>query len=458
MLGISPLRSNKDGNTREGDSSSMEPNYCVGTNDEFPDFSGSNLLDSIDFDDLFMGMHNTDGLPDLEMDPELLAEFSLSGEDESSTMSVENVVSPNSFFDGNIAYVLDGHDESGHNIDNGCGSEAAMKMENVESDGFKGANLEEVEIESKKNTSSESDSVTLVNSSSFIEKERCHKKHRSSNNKIRSNDNNSNNHNNSSNHGKRKTKVDWTPELHRRFVQAVEQLGVDKAVPSRILELMGIDCLTRHNIASHLQKYRSHRKHLQAREAEAASWTQKKQMYGVAKGGININPWPHPPTIGFPPPMTTAMHHGGHSFRPFHVWGHPSMDPHARMPMWPKHVVPPTVPLSLPWAPHTPPPDPANFWQATHNRRVPIATLPAVAVPGVPPHAMYRPEHGPPRPQSGPTTPLDLQPSKESVDAALGDVLAKPWLPLPIGLKAPSMDSVLGELQRQGVSKIPPPS
>lgn len=48
-------------------------------------------------------------------------------------------------------------------------------------------------------------------------------------------------------------KVDWTPELHRRFVQAVEQLGVDKAVPSRILELMGIDCLTRHNIASHLQ-------------------------------------------------------------------------------------------------------------------------------------------------------------------------------------------------------------
>jgi len=47
--------------------------------------------------------------------------------------------------------------------------------------------------------------------------------------------------------------VDWTPELHRRFVQAVEQLGIDKAVPSRILDIMGIDCLTRHNIASHLQ-------------------------------------------------------------------------------------------------------------------------------------------------------------------------------------------------------------
>ena len=47
--------------------------------------------------------------------------------------------------------------------------------------------------------------------------------------------------------------MDWTPDLHRRFVQAVEELGLDKAVPSRILELMGIDCLTRHNIASHLQ-------------------------------------------------------------------------------------------------------------------------------------------------------------------------------------------------------------
>eukprot|EP00249_Psilotum_nudum_P015440 c25330_g2_i2 orf=1472-2965(-) len=53
--------------------------------------------------------------------------------------------------------------------------------------------------------------------------------------------------------GKKKIKVDWTPELHRRFVQAVEQLGVDKAIPSRILELMGVQCLTRHNIASHLQ-------------------------------------------------------------------------------------------------------------------------------------------------------------------------------------------------------------
>lgn len=46
--------------------------------------------------------------------------------------------------------------------------------------------------------------------------------------------------------------------------------------------------------------------------------------------------------------------------------------------------------------------------------------------------------------------------SKESVDAAIGDVLSKPWLPLPLGLKAPELDSVMGELQRQGIPKVPP--
>lgn len=36
-------------------------------------------------------------------------------------------------------------------------------------------------------------------------------------------------------------------------MQAVEQLGVDQAIPSRILDLMKVEGLTRHNVASHLQ-------------------------------------------------------------------------------------------------------------------------------------------------------------------------------------------------------------
>lgn len=46
--------------------------------------------------------------------------------------------------------------------------------------------------------------------------------------------------------------------------------------------------------------------------------------------------------------------------------------------------------------------------------------------------------------------------SKESIDAALEDVLTKPWLPLPLGLKPPSTDSVVVENHRQGIEKIPP--
>lgn len=46
--------------------------------------------------------------------------------------------------------------------------------------------------------------------------------------------------------------------------------------------------------------------------------------------------------------------------------------------------------------------------------------------------------------------------STESIDAAIGDVLSKPWLPLPLGLKSPSVDGVLVELQKQGVPKVPP--
>lgn len=46
--------------------------------------------------------------------------------------------------------------------------------------------------------------------------------------------------------------------------------------------------------------------------------------------------------------------------------------------------------------------------------------------------------------------------SKETIDAAIGDALSKPWQPLPLGLKPPSLDGVMVELQRQGVPKIPP--
>ncbi|EMS47265.1 putative transcription factor GLK2 [Triticum urartu] len=144
-------------------------------------------------------------------------------------------------------------------------------------------------------------------------------------------------------HGRRKVKVDWTPELHRRFVQAVEQLGLDKAA--------------------------------------ARKWG------------------PQAVTQCVPPPMPPAA-------------------------MMQRFAAPP--------------------------------------MPGMVPHPMYRPIPPPPSPvpQSNKVAGLQLQldahPSKESIDAAIGDVLVKPWLPLPLGLKPPSLDSVMSELHKQGIPKVPP--
>ncbi|CAI9096783.1 OLC1v1032996C1 [Oldenlandia corymbosa var. corymbosa] len=60
----------------------------------------------------------------------------------------------------------------------------------------------------------------------------------------------------------KKPRVVWSVELHQQFVTAVNQLGIDKAVPKRILELMNVPGLTRENVASHLQKFRLYLKRL----------------------------------------------------------------------------------------------------------------------------------------------------------------------------------------------------
>ncbi|KAL6975880.1 glucokinase [Sarracenia purpurea var. burkii] len=328
MLAVSSLRSNGDEREREVES------FSVGgiDDDGFLDFSEGNFLDSIDFDDLFVGIEDGDGLPDLEMDPEILAEFSASGGEESEMNSSSSVTVEKVDFNS-----MKDYDE---------------EEEKVSGSGF---GISVSWLNQGEETVNKRDESVAANPSP----KQAHEGRRKSSAQSKHP------------HGKRKVKVDWTPELHRRFVQAVEQLGVDKAVPSRILELMGIDCLTRHNIASHLQKYRSHRKHLIAREAEAASLSQRRKSYGgVAGGGSKImSPW-LAPTMGFPP-MTPFPH-----FRPLHVWGHPSMD-QSLMHMWPKHLAPsPSPPLPPPpvsWipTPHPPPtrpPSDPSFWHSHHQR------------------------------------------------------------------------------------------
>ncbi|KMZ72846.1 Response regulator [Zostera marina] len=257
-------------------------------------------------------------------------------------------------------------------------------------------------------------------------------------------------------------KVHWTPELHRRFVEAVEELGVDKAVPSRILEIMGIDCLTRHNIASHLQKYRSHRKHMLKRDAEAVTWHHRRQMYGGRgpsaryKREMPVSASCLVPTIGFPsPPLPPLIRH----FRPLHVWGHPTVD-HAMMHMWPHNLA-----QSHQWAlpHHATMPDPSSCWHYPINpnsHRFPaLSTLQPLYIPPYHRlhhyhnHQLYRPDLN--RLPLAPRKRLkseEFHPSKESIDATIGDVLSNPWLPLPLGLKPPSVESILLQLKKEDIA------
>ena len=59
----------------------------------------------------------------------------------------------------------------------------------------------------------------------------------------------------------------WTSQLHERFVQAVNKMGVDQAVPKAIMQSMNVKGITRENVASHLQKYRAQLKKGQAKAA-----------------------------------------------------------------------------------------------------------------------------------------------------------------------------------------------
>ncbi|KAL9254463.1 Transcription factor HHO2-like protein [Drosera capensis] len=86
----------------------------------------------------------------------------------------------------------------------------------------------------------------------------------------------------------RKARRCWSLELHRRFINALQQLGGSHvATPKQIRELMKVDGLTNDEVKSHLQKYRLHNR----RPAPASNANPQAPQF-VVVGGIWVPPPP----------------------------------------------------------------------------------------------------------------------------------------------------------------------
>ncbi|KAL5228066.1 hypothetical protein ABZP36_016331 [Zizania latifolia] len=155
----------------------------------------------------------------------------------------------------------------------------------------------------------------------------------------------------------RKARRCWSPELHRRFVNALQILGgAQVATPKQIRELMKVDGLTNDEVKSHLQKYRLHtRRPMAAPPTPTAAGPQL-----VVLGGIWVPPeyatqaaapgiyGAHPATQ---PHYTAAVaaqeyyHHQSNAAVHHHLQHHPAA---AAMVVHHRAVAPPPPPPLLP--------------------------------------------------------------------------------------------------------------
>ncbi|KAK3140102.1 hypothetical protein QOZ80_5AG0395880 [Eleusine coracana subsp. coracana] len=100
----------------------------------------------------------------------------------------------------------------------------------------------------------------------------------------------------------RKARRCWSPELHRRFVAALQRLGgAQVATPKQIRELMKVDGLTNDEVKSHLQKYRLHTRRAssdggeQQAAAVATSMWSEQQQYATSQHSTSQSGSPQGP-------------------------------------------------------------------------------------------------------------------------------------------------------------------
>ncbi|XP_039020446.1 transcription factor HHO5-like [Hibiscus syriacus] len=98
----------------------------------------------------------------------------------------------------------------------------------------------------------------------------------------------------------RKQRRCWSPELHRRFVEALQKLGGSQvATPKQIRELMQVEGLTNDEVKSHLQKYRLHIRKLPASPSGQGNklCSAQNQSNEHSKASISLSDSPHGPLL-----------------------------------------------------------------------------------------------------------------------------------------------------------------
>ncbi|XP_027368917.1 myb family transcription factor EFM [Abrus precatorius] len=154
----------------------------------------------------------------------------------------------------------------------------------------------------------------------------------------------------------RKARRCWSPDLHRRFVNALQMLGGSQvATPKQIRELMKVDGLTNDEVKSHLQKYRLH-----TRRPSPSPQTGAGAPQLVVLGGIWV-----------PPEYATAA--AAHTATPTLYGAHPTS--HAPPPHYCAATpVPQEFYTAAPQQPLLPPPPPhhnalhhLHMYKAAHH-------------------------------------------------------------------------------------------
>ncbi|KAL6979829.1 Two-component response regulator-like [Sarracenia purpurea var. burkii] len=234
---------------------------------------------------------------------------------------------------------------------------------------------------------------------------------------------------------RKKIKVDWTRELHKKFVCAIEKLGVDQAIPSRILEYMKVEGLTRHNVASHLQKYRMQRRDILPKENDKR-WPRPRDPSQKSY-------YPHKPIMPFPPYHCNPFLPASHVHPP---WRPPSTCV-AGIQTWGPAFYPLMQPAeSCHWKPY--PGIQADTWGCPVMPPQSYGPCPAFLQNNA---ARYHDANMMHRSYGVPHNSFDLHPAEEVIDRVVKEAISKPWLPLPLGLKPPSTDSVLLSLEARNL-------